>query len=120
MNPDLGALDRLRTLSEAMLKAARSSDWESLLEHEAQRRTLVQTLRADLAGSLTSAADQEQARTLIEACQRCDARVGTLVARRQAELCVVLRQPATGMNHEPAPASGRPPPPATWRRPTAG
>jgi hypothetical protein len=87
-----------------MLKDARSSDWESLLDHETQRRTLVETLPDDLARTLTAAAEDE-ARALIETCQRCDAGVRALVTRRQAELRVVLRQPAAGMSGDLAPAA---------------
>lgn len=111
MNPALGALERLRSLSEAMLDAARSSDWESLLENEAQRRTLVEQVPADLAFTLAAPA-RDEARALIETCQRLDADVRALVARRQCELRVVLRQPATGMRGDAAPVA--------WHRPDAG
>lgn len=111
MNPALGALEQLRSLSQVMLDAARDSDWQSLLDHEAQRRALVETLPADLACRLTAAAADE-ARALIETCQRCDAGIRALVARRQCELRVVLRQPAAGMRGDPAPAA--------WQRPDAG
>jgi hypothetical protein len=97
MNPALGALQQLSSLSQVMLADARSSDWDSLLQHEAQRRTLIEALPADLAARLQAAASDE-ARTLIESCQRCDTGIRTLVACRQAELRVVLRQPAGVMN----------------------
>ncbi len=97
MNPALGSLQQLSSLSQVMLADARGSDWESLLQHDAQRRTLIEALPADFAAKLPAAAADE-ARTLIESCQRCDTGIRALVARRQAELRVVLRQPAGVMN----------------------
>jgi hypothetical protein len=93
MSPALDALEQLSSLSQAMLADAHNSDWDALLKHEAQRRTLVGTLPADLTAGLTATA-QDEARTLIESCQRCDTGVRALLARRQAELRVLLRQPA--------------------------
>jgi len=107
MSPALDALEQLSSLSQAMLADARNSDWESLLAHEAQRRTLVEALPADLAAKLAAAA-QDEARALIEGCQRCDSGIHALVASRQAELRVVLRQPEAGQKGEPTPAGGRP------------
>ncbi|EXI65541.1 MAG: Flagellar protein FliT [Candidatus Accumulibacter adjunctus] len=97
MNPALGALEQLSALSLVMLENARNSDWESLLQHEAQRRKLIEALPADLAAEVPAAA-ADDARTLIESCQRCDTGIRALVACRQAELRVVLRQPAGVMN----------------------
>jgi len=113
MNPVLGALEQLLALSEAMLTAARNSDWASLADHEAQRRALAETLPADLSSSLTPST-LTPARAIIESCRQCDAGVRELVTRRQAELRVVLRSPP--MDGDMAPASVRAALPVAHRR----
>jgi len=86
----LSALEGLLALSEAMLDAARSGDWDTLVDQEAQRRALAATLPDDLASALPSAG-QSAARRLIEACLRCDDRIQPLLAGRVDELRVLLR-----------------------------
>ena len=95
MTSSLAALEQLAALSEAMLGAARSGDWETLADHEAARRTLADSLPASLSGSLPAAV-QAKARALIEACQRCDADVRPLVDARLSELRVLLRAARAG------------------------
>ena len=90
MTSSLAALEQLAALSEAMLGAASRGDWATLADHEATRRALADSLPASLSGSLPAAV-QAEARTLIEACQRCDAGVRPLADARLSELRVVLR-----------------------------
>jgi hypothetical protein len=95
MTSSLAALEQLLALSEAMLGAAESGDWETLADHEAARRALADNLPASLSASLPAAV-QAKARTLIAACQRCDASVRPLVDARLSELRVVLRAARAG------------------------
>jgi hypothetical protein len=85
------ALEELLALSEAMLGAAESGDWELLASIENQRSDLVSRLPANLAGE-PEVAKSARGRRLIEDCQRCDARVRPLVEARLNELRVVLRE----------------------------
>jgi len=86
----LSMLEGLLALSEAMLHAARSSDWDTLVDQEAKRRALAETLPDDVASVLPSE-NQPIARLLIEACLRCDDHIRPLLAVRVDELRVLLR-----------------------------
>ena len=91
MSSSLSALEHLLALAEAMLRAAEDGDWELLARHEADRRALTDSLPNHLTSQLAPAAAM-RARTLIENCQRCDARIRPLVEARLNELRVVLRE----------------------------
>ena len=90
MTSPLATLEELLALSEAMIRAAESGDWEALAGREAERRALVDSLPASLTSGFAPAA---QARSLIETCLRCDASIRPLVEARLDELRVVLRAP---------------------------
>ena len=91
MSSSLSALEHLLALAEAMLSAAENSDWDLLARYEADRRALTDSLPNNLTSQLAPAAAM-RARTLIENCQRCDARIRPLVEARLNELRVVLRE----------------------------
>ncbi|HMW54927.1 MAG TPA: flagellar protein FliT [Accumulibacter sp.] len=91
MSSSLSALEHLLALAEAMLSAAENSDWDLLARYEADRRALTDSLPNNLTSQLAPAA-AVRARTLIENCQRCDARIRPLVEARLNELRVVLRE----------------------------
>lgn len=91
MTSSLRSLEQLLALGEAMLSAAEDGDWELLARHEAERRALTDSLPNNLTGQIAPAA-AVRARTLIENCQRCDARIRPLVEARLNELRVVLRE----------------------------
>ncbi len=95
MSLDLSALEQLLTLSEAMLGAAESGDWDLLVNLEAERSALVNRLPANLATDLAGAGSAP-VRRLIEDCQRCDTRVRPLLEVRLNELRVVLREVRSG------------------------
>lgn len=96
MNGAPGQLEQLLALSEAMLDAAVSGDWERLTSVENERSALTNGLPDNLTRDL-AIADSAAARRLLEDCQRCDARVRPLVTARLNELRVVLREVRTGV-----------------------
>jgi flagellin-specific chaperone FliS len=61
MTSSLNALEQLQALSEAMLRAAESQDWETLASREAERRALSDSL-PDAASSQWTSAEQARAR----------------------------------------------------------
>jgi hypothetical protein len=91
----LQALEELLALSESMLSAAGTEDWETLASLEAARRALTESLPAGLTADLPAGL-QARARVLIENCLRCDENLRPLLDARMNELQVVLRaaQPA--------------------------
>mgnify|MGYP000890699087 FL=1 len=90
MNPGLSGLEEVLTLSEQMVGAARSGDWQELTRLEDRRRALAGTLPADLGQHLRTA-EQARARRLIEASRHCDDQVRPLVTARLKELRTLLR-----------------------------
>lgn len=90
MNPELSGLAEVLKLSEQMVRAARSGDWQELTLLEDQRRALAGALPADLGRHLPTA-EQAHARRLIEASRHCDDQVRPLVTARLKELRTLLR-----------------------------
>lgn len=91
-SPDyLVLLADLRALSEAMLGAAQRGDWAALAAHETRRRELAELLPEGGGGWLETER-QTVARSLIEACLRCDDQIHPLLAARVNELRVLLRE----------------------------
>jgi hypothetical protein len=92
MSQSLLALESFLALSEAMAGAAEAQEWEELVRVGEERGTLLAHLPADLDVQLP-AAEQAQARLIIERCQQLDERTCLLVEERQKALRILLREP---------------------------
>lgn len=94
MNRTLGVLESFLELSEAMASAAVAQEWETLVEIGEQRGILVDRLPADLGAALLPA-EHAHARTIIERCERLNARTLSLMEAQHKALRVLLREPTS-------------------------
>ena len=85
-------LERLLALSEAMLAAGEAGEWERLAALGEERKAIVDSLPADLNGTLFGP-EKVRARTIIERHQVLDAKTRALIEERQQALRVLLREP---------------------------
>lgn len=90
MSSALATLERLLSLSKAMLISANAEDWTTLANQQREREGLTAAMSENWQGSL-SLAEQAQARQLLQNCLRVDATIGPCVESRLAELRVLLR-----------------------------
>jgi len=90
MSPGSLALDRYRTLSEAILDAAQAQEWDDVVRLGDERDAVAASFPTDLSGRLP-ASEQVAARKAIDDCRSLDAQVRGLVEARQKELRVLLR-----------------------------
>ncbi|MBL8398885.1 MAG: flagellar protein FliT [Candidatus Accumulibacter sp.] len=90
MNTSLATLERLVSLSEAMVMTATAEDWATLVSQQSERDSLTAALPEKWLASL-SVNERAQAQTLLQDCLRLDAAIGPCVESRLGELRVLLR-----------------------------
>lgn len=93
MSHALSSLEALAETSESMAEAAVRQEWERLVQLQAERAALVDTMPDNLAVHLLSG-ERIRAAELLETCRRIDAQILALLGERQAELRILLREPA--------------------------
>jgi len=86
----LATLEKLLSLSEAMLMSATAEDWVTLANQQREREGLTAAMPENWPGSL-SVAERAEASQLLQNCLRVDATIGPCVQTRLDELHVLLR-----------------------------
>lgn len=93
MSHALSSLEALAETSESMAEAAVGQEWERLVQLQEERTALVDTMPDNLTVHLLPG-EKIRAAELIETCRRIDTQILALLGERQAELRILLREPA--------------------------
>lgn len=82
--------ENLWLLTQQMLKAAQSSDWDALVEAELKRTELVERMRVQNASSIMNTIEQQKTGEIIRKIQAADSEIITLTEAWQGELKEML------------------------------